>query len=458
MDQTESLKRIIQRERAARKAAESIIEIKSLELFMANQELRQLNESLEARIEMRTAEIEASRQELMLAKEKAEAADRSKSEFLSNMSHEIRTPLNAIIGLTDLIVRDSGDTQAQTYARSIQFSAENLLVIINEILDFSKIEAGKLTFEAIPFSLGQVIEAMLQTFSAKAAEKNLQLRAFVAPETPGTLVGDPVKLSQVLINLIGNALKFTAQGHIHLHIRVRGNTPDKADLCFCVEDTGIGIPADKLDLIFESFQQANTSTTRHFGGTGLGLTITRRIIELQGGRIWVESIPGTGSRFQFELSFGVGQNTVPEALSQARAWDEAAMARLRILLVEDIPMNQFLVKQIFRRKHIQADIANHGQEALDLLRQKAYDLVLMDLQMPVMDGREATRQIRLPGSGVLCPDVYIIALTADAFQETRQEVLDIGMNDFLTKPIRMDELYAKLHEVAELLGMTHDPA
>ncbi|TAE50309.1 MAG: response regulator [Bacteroidetes bacterium] len=453
MDQLDSLKRILQRERAARKAAEEVIEKKSLELYLANQELMKLNESLEERIRERTAEIEASRQELILAKNKAEAADRSKSEFLSNMSHEIRTPLNAVIGLTELIVRDSQDATALEYARSIQYSAENLLVIINEILDFSKIESGKLTFERINFPLAQVVESLMTTYRPKAESKNLSFRAIVDPEVPEYLMGDPVKLSQILINLVGNALKFTASGHVHLSISLREKADDHTQVWIRVEDTGIGIPADKLSRIFESFEQANSSTSREFGGTGLGLAITRRLVELQGGKIWVESEPGKGSCFQFVMPFDIGDKALANAPAAVAEHPETDLSRMRILLVEDLAMNQFLMKQVFRRKNITADIASNGREALDKLRLQTYDVVLMDLHMPVMDGREATRIIRQPGSGILDPEVFIIALTADAFQETRREVMEMGMNDFLSKPIRMDELYGKLYEVADLLNV-----
>ncbi|MDX2285229.1 MAG: ATP-binding protein [Bacteroidia bacterium] len=447
MDSPDSLKRILQRERAARKAAEEIMEAKSLELYQKHQELIQLNESLEEKICERTAEIEAFSRELVRAKDKAEAADRAKSDFLSNMSHEIRTPLNAIVGLTELILRDSADPQAREFARSIKFSADNLLVIINEVLDFSKIEAGKLTFESVPFRLSEVLESLMQTYRVKAEEKSLELRALIHPDTPDFLQGDPVKLGQVLINLLGNAIKFTHQGFVRLHVQARAREADRCRLRICVEDSGIGIPQDRLDAIFESFSQASTSTARMYGGTGLGLTITRRIIELQGGAMEVESRIGEGSRFTFELPCLLA---APESLPLAAPKQEPGqLGHLRVLLVEDIPMNQMLMRQVLRRKQIQADIASNGLEALDFLAANDYDVVLMDLHMPVMDGREATRIIRDPGSPVRRHDVPIIALTADAFQDTRSEVEALGMNDFLTKPLNMDELYAKLHLLAE---------
>jgi signal transduction histidine kinase/ActR/RegA family two-component response regulator len=444
MDPIESLKRILQRERAARKAAEELIERKSLELYEKNQELLLLNESLEAKIQERTAEIEASRQELLRAKERAEQADRAKSDFLSSMSHEIRTPLNSIIGLTEVIVSDSQDAVAIEYGQAIQSSAETLLGIINEILDFSKIEAGRISFEQADFSMGQVAESLRQTFRIAAERRGLQFQVQISPGVPDALRGDRLKLSQILINLVGNALKFTREGRVGLSCRAESLGEEGCVLLLSIQDSGIGIPAEKLGLIFEQFRQASSSTQREFGGTGLGLAITRRLVELQGGSIWVESEVGKGSTFWVRLpfAFASGQQEAPAEGPDPLA--NADLSSLSVLLVEDIAANRFVMEQILRRRQIRSDYAANGLIALEKLAQQRYDLVLMDLHMPVMDGMEATRRIRDASSPVLQHDIPIIALTADAFSEVREELLAVGMDDFLSKPVRMEELYRKL--------------
>lgn len=446
MDSAQTLKNIIKRERKARKAAEQIIEEKSLELYLANQELKNLNESLEEKIYERTREIELSREALRMAKEKAEDATKAKSEFLSNMSHEIRTPLNAILGLTELIIRDSKDSTAQEFASSMKNSASNLLHIINEILDFSKIEAGKITFERIEFDLQELFKGLNDVFAHKAVEKSLKLVFEIDQMLPKRLIGDSVKLTQILINLIGNAFKFTHNGYIRIYCKLQKKKGRKIRMMIRVEDTGIGIAKSKQHEIFETFTQANASTTRKYGGTGLGLAITRKLIELQGGKIGVESEEGVGTTFSFELDMDIGSE-VEKPKTAEPVFDDSSLKELRILVVEDVAVNRFLMKQIFKRKDISPDFAENGKIAIEILAQKEYDIVLMDLHMPVMDGKQATRFIRDVNSPILNHHIPIIALTADAFQETRKEVIELGMDGFLSKPVEIDQLYNLLREM-----------
>lgn len=442
MDQIDRIKSILKRERAARKAAEAVIEEKSREIYLKNQELIQANESLEQKVLERTQEIESSRKELIVQRDLAEEATRAKSEFLSNMSHEIRTPLNAIIGLAELMVRDEGGPQTLKYAESIKFSADNLIGIVNEILDFSKIEAGKVTFEAIPFSLKRLLQELHTTFQFKASEKKLDFYTQLGSDIPDVILGDRVKLNQMLINLVGNALKFTDEGYVKVLADFQPEGENMGTLTIKVRDTGIGIPADKLGGIFESFKQADNSTQRKFGGTGLGLAITKQLVELQGGTIGVGSEVGKGTTFFFSLPMEIGEVSMLDEGIQAEL--NADLSQLKVLLVEDNIVNQYLMRQIFKRKEIPVLIASDGVEALQILRKERVDVVLMDLHMPNMDGWEATKAIRSGKSEVLDAEVPIIGLSADAFTETHKMGIDIGMNDFLTKPIDMDLLYQKL--------------
>ncbi|MEL7340564.1 MAG: ATP-binding protein, partial [Bacteroidota bacterium] len=407
----------------------------------ANLNLMELNDSLEQKIQARTKEIEASKEDLRVAKEKAEAATVAKSQFLSNMSHEIRTPLNAIMGMIELIIEDSEDQNAQKQASSIKYSAENLLKIINEILDFSKIEAGKLTFENIYFRLDRLIEGLRDIFQHKADDKKIKLILEVDPDTPKHLLGDKVKLNQILVNLLGNAFKFTSKGYVKLTIKAQHTSNGKCCLQIQVEDSGIGIPKDKQAHIFDSFTQANNSTTRLYGGTGLGLAITKSLVELQGGRIWLNSELGQGTVFSLELPFGVESAPEQEDKKEARAQDFQVLETIKVLIVEDIVVNRVFMKQVLKRKKIPGTFAVNGKEAIKILSAEKFDVVFMDLHMPIMDGWEATRIIRDEHSPVLDHTVPIIGLSADAFEETRSEVLKIGMDGFLTKPVNIHDFY-----------------
>ena len=426
---TRWLKRI-QRERAARQSAERLLEEKSLALYNANLSLQAAAEQAERLVVQRTAELSQ-------ALHTAKLASLAKSDFLANMSHEIRTPMNGIIGMTDLALDAATAEEAHEYMVIVQRSALSLLDIINDILDFSKIEAGKLSLEQIPFDLRQTVDDCLQVLMPRAQEKDLAMACTFGPESPAFVVGDPTRLRQVLINLIGNAIKFTKRGSIAINIHPVHSQGAAMDLRFSVRDSGIGIPADKLDTIFEAFSQADTSTTRHYGGTGLGLTITQRLVSLMGGRLSVNSEWGVGSEFHFVLPYTVAAAPVATVATTRAAVHTTRT--LSVLLVEDHPINQALTVRLLEKWGHRVTVADNGQEALRCLGASGafFDLVLMDMQMPVMGGIEATQRIRQIPAFQRLP---IVAMTANAMLGDRELCMESGMNDYLSKPIRSDEI------------------
>jgi signal transduction histidine kinase/CheY-like chemotaxis protein len=445
----EAILRTLKRERLARKAAERVIEEKSSEIFRVNQELIGLNQNLEKRIEERTKDIEESHRELSVAKKQAEDATKSKSLFLSNMSHEIRTPLNGIIGLTELLLGENHDKKTVKMLNSIKYSADHLIHIINEILDFSKIEAGKTDFEKVDFNLKRLLDEMIKNMSFTVKAKGLELKYELDKNLPDFINGDPVKLNQILTNLLGNAVKFTKDGYVKIIARLKkpSHCENINGIYFCVGDTGIGIPEDKLESIFKSFQQSDTSTTRKFGGTGLGLTISKNFVELQGGKMWVESEVGKGSRFQFVYPCEILEKKAVQSKIDHPNEYEFTPLNKNVLLVEDNKLNQFVASQFLNKWSSKVDIANNGLEALHFLSKKEYDIVLMDIQMPEMNGLDASKEIRNRGSKALQHDIPIIALTANAFNETKMEIEEAGMNGFVSKPLSPKDLHSLIVEL-----------
>ncbi len=378
--------------------------------------------------------------DFQLATEEARSANSAKSTFLANMSHEIRTPLNAVIGLSRLM-RDTRLSQDQKVLNDkLLVSGENLLGIINEILDFSKIEAGRVEIENIPFDLKIVIGKVRTSLSHAAEEKSLALTSSTEAGFSKAVMGDPVRLQQILTNLVNNAIKFTSEGGIDLSCTLTGESAGRASFLFSVTDTGIGISEENLGTIFEKFKQEDESVTRMYGGTGLGLAISRQLVNLMGGELAVESEKGRGSRFFFTLDFETRDIAVLQDLNPRVYIDTEILKGKSILVVEDNKFNQFIAKSILEKWNVITDIASNGREAIDKVRQKKYDLILMDMQMPVLDGCSATRLIRQE----LHVSTPVIALTAFATKDAISRALDSGMNGYMTKPFEEETLFSQL--------------
>jgi len=388
--------------------------------------------------------------ELQQAKAAAESASRTKSEFLASMSHEIRTPMNAIMGIADLLAKTALSPEQDKYVQIFRRAGDNLLNLINDILDLSKVEASQLELEQTGFSLHDHLEKVMEMVATRANEKGLALVCEIAPSVPNDLVGDPTRLRQVLLNLLGNAIKFTESGEISLGVTRDGNFAVPTALRFAVSDTGIGIPSEKLGRVFERFTQADSSTTRRFGGSGLGLTISRRLVELMGGRIWVESGVGKGSVFSFAVPFEIWPSTNRPALITVGVDPEAQLPALRILLAEDSADNCTITMAYLEDTPYQVEIAETGAIAFEKFAAGHYDLVLMDRQMPVMDGLTATRSIRAWERTNNRPPTPIIALTASALKGDREMCLAAGCTAFLTKPIKQEVLLQAIKERSQV--------
>jgi signal transduction histidine kinase/ActR/RegA family two-component response regulator len=419
-----------------------------------NHDLRDLTTNLDRKVRERTAELA----DATLA---AEAANRTKSEFLANMSHEVRTPMNGIIGMTGLTLETDLTADQRDYLTMVKSSADALLIILNDILDFSKVEAKQLTLEAIPFSLHDHLGELLKPLAFRAEQRGLGLVCHILPGVPSGVVGDPGRLRQVLVNLIGNAIKFTENGQIVVQLELLSEDANGLVLQYSVIDSGIGVPKEQHETIFQPFHQADGSTTRRFGGTGLGLTISSMLVELMGGRIWVDSEPNEGSVFQFTVRFGradmarAPQKNAPtpaarRSLPAAMMPVELPARRLHVLLAEDNAVNQLLAAGLLKRRGHRVTIVVNGKEALDAIAVTDFDIVLMDVQMPIMSGLEATQSIRL-GELVSLSHLPIVAMTAHAMKGDRERCLDAGMDDYISKPLSPAMLYEIVERVSDQL-------
>ncbi|MDR8393009.1 response regulator [Aliifodinibius sp. S!AR15-10] len=410
------------------------------------QHLLEEQQKLNTELNEKKQELEQNVAELEEAKKRVEEGSRAKTEFLSTMSHEIRTPMNAIIGMTNLLAKDNPREDQLEQIEILDFSAKTLLALIDDILDFSKIESGKIELEHAEFNPHQVLNQVIESFRFTARNKDIELKTEIDEEIPRMILGDSARLTQILNNLTGNAVKFTDEGAVTVRAKCKKKTGQRAYLQFQVSDTGVGIAEDKQNAIFDSFTQERTDTTRIFGGTGLGLSITKKLVELQDGTISMESQKGAGSTFYVDLAFDIAQKEPGQTNGNGSASTYQkvnSLEGIKVLVVEDNPINQNVMKRFLSRWDMEIILANNGQECIEKIRRENFHIILMDLQMPEMDGYEATRQIRMMDE-VHKRSVPIIALTAAALKEVKEKVFASGMNDFITKPFNPNDLQDKL--------------
>lgn len=412
-------------------------------------------------------ELELLNLRLIRRSEEADQANHAKSVFLSNMSHEIRTPMNSIVGMTELALLKHPDTPSRPFLAIVKNSAGALLSVINEVLEFSKIEAGKISIENVPFDVAALLRDAVDSLEPSANRKAITIEISIPSTIPSTLHGDPARLRQILLNLLGNAIKFTERGEISVLVELERQTDEEVLLQFAVQDSGVGIDPSRQEHIFEAFGQESQLINKTYGGTGLGLTITRRLVQLMNGRIWLVSKPGQGSTFFFTIELGLLPTAISPSEARATLTDTSTptalgastkAASLEVLLVEDYPVNQDYAVNLLQFLGHRVTVANNGQEALDWVAQRRFDLVLMDLQMPIMDGLEATRRIRKAEAGSAMTPLRIIAMTSFALRDEIERCYAVGMDAFISKPFTPDDLIAHLNvnDASNSKGRTGD--